>query len=166
MRDDLSVSLSSEDLTAIRQLLAIVTDNDLSELTITLRENVAVTIKCGGDAPPPVPAYYPPANSVAPIEATPEAVLADPVAAVEPVDRGIAVTAPMVGMFYHAASPGDPPFVKVGDTVKVGQSIGLIEAMKVFSEIPTDVAGRVTEIAVENGQLLQLSEPILFVEPM
>ena len=72
---------------------------------------------------------------------------------------------PMVGVFYQSPSPDDPPFVAVGDFVKVGQPIGLIEAMKVYSEVPSEVAGRVTEMPVESGKLVQQGQPLIFVEP-
>ena len=72
----------------------------------------------------------------------------------------------MVGVYYRSPSPDDPPFVSVGDHIKVGQPIGLIEAMKVYSELPSEVAGRVVEIAAQNGKLVQQGQAILFVEPV
>jgi acetyl-CoA carboxylase biotin carboxyl carrier protein len=77
----------------------------------------------------------------------------------------IALESPMVGVFYQSPSPDDPPFVSVGDFVRVGQPIGLIEAMKVYSEVPSEVAGRVTEMPVESGSLVQQGQPLIFVEP-
>ena len=71
----------------------------------------------------------------------------------------------MVGVFYQSPSPDDPPFVSVGDFVKVGQPIGLIEAMKVYSEVPSEVSGRVVEMPVESGKLVQQGQPLIFVEP-
>ena len=72
----------------------------------------------------------------------------------------------MVGIFYAAGAPGDPPFVNVGDVVMVGQTIGLIEAMKVFSEIPAEASGRVVEIVAASGVLVQQSEPLFRIEPV
>ena len=71
----------------------------------------------------------------------------------------------MVGVFYQSPSPEDPPFVMVGDLVKVGQPIGLIEAMKVYSEVPSEVAGRVMEMPVESGKLVQQGQALIYVEP-
>ena len=76
------------------------------------------------------------------------------------------LNSPMVGIFYAAGAPGDPPFVNVGDVIAVGQTIGLIEAMKVFSEIPAEASGRVLEIVAVTGTLVQQSEPLFRIEPV
>lgn len=76
-----------------------------------------------------------------------------------------AITAPLTGTFYRAESPDAPPLVEVGDTVEEGQKIGLIEAMKVFSEVVADRAGTVAEIVVQNGRLVQRDEVLLYIEP-
>jgi acetyl-CoA carboxylase biotin carboxyl carrier protein len=76
---------------------------------------------------------------------------------------GTPVTSPTTGIFYQSASPGQPAFVKVGDTVSAGQVIGLIEAMKVFNEITTNLSGRVLSIAAENGQLVNPGDPLIYV---
>ena len=81
------------------------------------------------------------------------------------VDRK-AVVAPLTGIYYAAPSPGSAPYVKVGSEVAVGQVIGLIEAMKLFNEIKSDVAGRVARIPAENGQLIKAKQPIIEVEPL
>ena len=78
----------------------------------------------------------------------------------------VALESPMVGVYYRSPTPDDPPFVNVGDTIKVGQTVGLIEAMKVYSELPSDVSGRVVRLAAENGALVQQGEPLLYVEPV
>ncbi len=75
------------------------------------------------------------------------------------------LTSPMTGVFYRAATPDAPPFVDIGQQVEVGQTVGLIEAMKVFSEIPSSASGRVIEILIENGKLVQADEPIMYLEP-
>lgn len=76
---------------------------------------------------------------------------------------GIPITSPMTGIYYSAPSPGSPPFVKEGDSVTAGQVIGLIEAMKVFNEIPAPTSGTVGRIVVESGQLVNLGDPLLYV---
>lgn len=77
--------------------------------------------------------------------------------------QGTPVSSPMMGIFYAAASPSDPPFVKVGDQVTAGQVVGLVEAMKVFNEITSPVTGTVKSIAVEGGALVQPGQPLLFI---
>jgi acetyl-CoA carboxylase biotin carboxyl carrier protein len=72
----------------------------------------------------------------------------------------------MVGTFYGAASPKDPPFVQEGDEVHVGDSIGIIEAMKMMNEIETEVAGRVAKILVKNGQPVEYGQPLMVIEPI
>jgi acetyl-CoA carboxylase biotin carboxyl carrier protein len=86
---------------------------------------------------------------------------ASPVSAASPM--GIPVTSPMTGIFYNAPSPGAPAYVKVGDEVSAGQVIGLIEAMKVFNEIPCPVSGTVFSILVSTGQVLSHGEILMYV---
>lgn len=82
----------------------------------------------------------------------------------EPVaPKGTPITSPMTGIFYSAASPSTPPFVKVGDTVTAGQVVGLIEAMKVYSDIVSPLSGTVFAIAASNGQIVQPGEPLVFI---
>lgn len=76
----------------------------------------------------------------------------------------IALTAPMVGVFYRAGSPGTPPLIKVGDQIAFGQTIGIIEAMKIFSEIPADHAGVVAAIPAQDGQLVRTGEPLVILK--
>ena len=78
--------------------------------------------------------------------------------------QGTPIASPMTGIYYGAPSPGSPAFVKVGDSVTAGQVIGLIEAMKVFNEIPSPTSGTVAKIVAESGNVVQLGDPILFIE--
>jgi acetyl-CoA carboxylase biotin carboxyl carrier protein len=71
----------------------------------------------------------------------------------------------MTGVFYRSARPDSPPFVEIGDHVEIGQTIGLVEAMKVFSEIPAEQAGIVVEIPSRSGQLVREGEPLLYLKP-
>ncbi|MGC8668343.1 MAG: acetyl-CoA carboxylase biotin carboxyl carrier protein [Chthonomonadales bacterium] len=79
--------------------------------------------------------------------------------------RRVAIVSPMVGVFYRASSPGSPPLVEVGDRVEVGQPVGIIEAMKVFSEIPSEHAGIVVEIVARDGTLVRTGEPLMYLRP-
>jgi acetyl-CoA carboxylase biotin carboxyl carrier protein len=80
-------------------------------------------------------------------------------------DERIVVEAPMVGVFFRSPSPGEAPYVNVGDLVEEGQIIGLIEAMKVFSEVPCDHAGVVDEISARDGDLVRPGQPLLYLKP-
>lgn len=79
-------------------------------------------------------------------------------------DRGLPISAPLTGVFYTAPSPTSPPFVNLGEVVHVGQVVALIEAMKVFNEIPSEVAGRVVELVATNGDVVQKGDVLLRVE--
>jgi acetyl-CoA carboxylase biotin carboxyl carrier protein len=87
-----------------------------------------------------------------------------PLVAIAAPTMGTPITSPMTGIYYGAPSPGSSAFVKPGDTVTAGQVIGLIEAMKVFNEIPSPVSGTVSRIVAESGNVVQLGDPILFVD--
>jgi len=85
---------------------------------------------------------------------------------VDEPSRTLAVRAPLTGLYYSAPSPGAEPYVRVGREVHVGQVIGLIEAMKLFNEIKSDVAGRVVRVCVEDGGLVKAKQPLVELEPI
>lgn len=78
-------------------------------------------------------------------------------------EPGIPISSPMAGIYYPAPSPGAEPFVKEGDTVQAGQIVGLIEAMKVFNEIPATVSGTVLRVLAKNGQVVAPGDPLMYV---
>jgi acetyl-CoA carboxylase biotin carboxyl carrier protein len=80
-------------------------------------------------------------------------------------DGLVAVTAPMVGKFYSAAAPSDPPYVEVGSMVAVGATVGLIEVMKVFTSIKTEIAGVIERILVSNGEFVEFGQPLFLIRP-
>jgi len=82
------------------------------------------------------------------------------------VDKSVAIAAPLTGVYYEAASPTSPAFTSVGDIVRVGQTVALIEAMKVFNEIQADVSGRVVTMVAPNGDVVQKGDVLLRVEPL
>ncbi len=160
----------------LRRVAALVAEHNLAELTI---EEDGLTISVRGLVPDTAanvgvmlhpqalsqaqsPAYSQ-SPVLTPVAARPAPAASAPPAA-PPGGVRIAQESPMVGVYYRSPSPEDPPFVSVGDQIKVGQPIGLIEAMKVYSELPSEVAGRIVEIAAQNGKLVQQGQPILFVE--
>ena len=83
---------------------------------------------------------------------------------VPPVPDGTPVTAPMVGTFYRASSPEASPFVRVGDSVEVGQTLCIIEAMKLMNEIPSTVAGKVVDISANNGAAVSFGDPLFLIK--
>lgn len=107
--------------------------------------------------PTPVAAYAPPLAEAAPAP--------EPTNKVEPEEEGVVViNSPMVGTFYHAASPESPPFVKEGDTINKDSTVCIIEAMKVMNEIPSEIAGEIKQILVENGESLEYGQPLFKVK--
>ena len=168
MAEEIEVEPAEAITASVRMLAQLVAEHGLSELTVE-QGGVTLTVKATLStamlsAPPAalaVPAHphlLTPAQSPAYSET---AVLTPP----KPKSNAIALESPMVGVFYQSPAMDDPPFVSVGDFVKVGQPIGLIEAMKVYSEVPSEVSGRVTEMPVESGKLVQQGQPLIFVEP-
>ena len=146
----------------IDRLAAVADGSGLAEIEISLhgtrvlvRSRAAVR-GVAPSAPSAPPATTPPPPAAATADAAP------PLAAAA---TGNYVNAPLTGIFYAAASPGAEPMVKVGDTVAVGQVIGLIEAMKLFNEIKSDKAGRVTRVIAENGRIVKSKTPIIELEP-
>jgi acetyl-CoA carboxylase biotin carboxyl carrier protein len=125
-----------------------------------------ITVSKGG--------YVPASTAAAPVQAAPTAgaapkpAAAPPVSAshVSPADEGlIAVTAPMVGKFYAAAAPSDPPYVETGSKVAAGATVGLIEVMKVFASIKTEAAGVIERILVTNGQFVEFGQTLFLLRP-
>ena len=107
-----------------------------------------------------------PSAAVVSAETTPEEVgeeESESIATVDAAPAGVPITSPMTGIYYSAPSPGSPPFVQVGDEITAGQVIGLIEAMKVFNEVPSPTSGTVSRTVVESGQLVNLGDPLLYI---
>ncbi len=146
------------DLRKIKKLIDLLEESNLAELEIKEGEEV-VRLSRVPRAAAPVAAAVPVAAALAPV-ATPAAVEA---AAVNVLPAGHVVKAPMVGTFYASATPGAPPFVKVGQQVNAGDTLGVIEAMKMFNQIEAEVAGTVQAILVENGQPLEFDEPMFVI---
>ena len=149
------------EIETIEKLADIVSSKELSELTVSDGDR-AITIK-GKKCPPPAPAAMPfpvmgaAAGASAPV---PEA---DASAKEDAVDGNV-VKSPIVGTFYAAPSPEKPPFVKVGDTVKKGDVIMIIESMKIMNEVRSDFDGVVEKILVSDGQAVEYDQPIMIIK--
>ena len=147
------------DLRKLKTLIDLVSESNVSELEITEAEGKVRIVKSSG-APvvmqqPAMTMMAAPVAGVAPVaEAAP--------AAAAPV--GHTVKSPMVGTFYRSASPGAKPFAELGTVVKEGETICIIEAMKILNEIEADKAGTVTRILSENGQAVEYGQPLFIIE--
>lgn len=151
------------DLRKIKTLIDLVQQSGIAELEITEGEE-KVRISRTGSGGGFMPAQMAPANIVLPSDLSGAAPVAAPVpvVALEPV--GHTVKSPMVGTFYRSPSPGSPSFVEIGQTVTKGQTLCIIEAMKLLNEIESDAAGVVKAILVENGQPVEYGQPLFVLE--
>lgn len=147
------------DLRKLKTLIDLVSDSNVSELEITEAEGKVRIVKGGAAV---VQTYAPaPVTQPAPAQA-PAVAMAAPV--VEEAAAGHAVKSPMVGTFYRSSSPGAKPFVEIGDSIKAGETICIIEAMKILNEIEADKSGTVTKILSDNGQAVEYGQPLFIIE--
>ncbi|MEW6695003.1 Biotin carboxyl carrier protein of acetyl-CoA carboxylase [Tepidimonas thermarum] len=152
------------DLRKLKTLIDLVSESNISELEITEAEGKVRIVKAAAAAPVAMaaPAVAAPVAPVT-ISAPPAAAAAAPEAA--PADvAGHVIKSPMVGTFYRAPSPGAKPFVEVGQAVKEGEPVCIIEAMKILNEIEADRAGVIKAILVENGQAVEYGQPLFVLE--
>ncbi|MCP9828350.1 acetyl-CoA carboxylase biotin carboxyl carrier protein [Synechococcus sp. L2F] len=154
----------------LHALLTFLEGSDIQELKLE-GEDFRLEVRRNLPAPNPVPApaAYAPVAMAAPAQAAPAPVApqpssAPPAAAAVRADL-VEVTAPMVGTFYRAASPGDPPFVELGSVISVGQTVCILEAMKLMNELEAEMTGQVVEILVENGTPVEFGQVLMRVKP-
>jgi acetyl-CoA carboxylase biotin carboxyl carrier protein len=161
------------DIADLKEILQILEAKDITEfeleqdgvkLRVCRHSNTAVSLVAAAPAPPAAAPAGSPAASAPPGPLAPAATEAV-AAAAEPPPNGTLVKSPIVGTFYRAPDPNSPPFVSVGDRVKVGQVLCIIEAMKLMNEIEAEVAGEVVKIHPENGQPVQYGDPLFTVRP-
>jgi len=149
------------DLRKLKKLIDLVQESGIGEIEITEgEEKVRITRQVS--APPFVMAGMHPMSMGTAPAATPAAAAAP--AAVPEQPKGHELKSPMVGTFYRAPSPGAPAFVEVGQSVSKGQTLCIIEAMKLLNEIESDVSGTVKAILVENGQPVEYGQPLFLIE--
>ena len=149
------------DLRKLKTLIDLVSDSNVSELEITEAEGRVRIVKGGTSVVTTVaPAVVP---AAAPVVAAP-VVAVEAAAAPAASAGGHAVKSPMVGTFYASPSPNAKPFVQVGSQVKVGDTLCIIEAMKILNEIESDKAGAVKQILGENGQAVEYGQAIFIIE--
>ena len=151
------------DLRKLKTLIDLVAESDIAELEVTEGESKVRIVKSSAMPqnqmmmmqPQGMQQHYAPAHAPAPAPAPVEAVVAEP--------TGHVVKSPMVGTFYRSSAPGTPPYVEIGSTVKEGDTVCIIEAMKLLNEIDTEVGGVVTQILVENGQPVEFGQPLFII---
>lgn len=157
------------DLGYIERLLKLFDDSSATELTVeeegskisiakTVQQQV-VTVSAPSQ-PVIAPAI---ASTPAPAVATPVASTPSPASPSAETPQGKTINSPMVGTFYRASSPDAAPFVQVGDTVSIGSTLCIVEAMKLMNEIESDVAGTVLKVLVENGKPVEYNQPLFII---
>ena len=153
------------DLRKLKTLIDLVSESNVSELEITEAEGKVRIVKSA-----PVGMHAPVTYTMAPavpaptVAATPAVEVAAAPAIVSAEPAGHTVKSPMVGTFYRSSSPGAKAFVEVGDTIKEGETICIVEAMKILNEIEADKSGTVKQILVDNGQAVEYGQPLFVIE--
>ncbi|CAH0439616.1 acetyl-CoA carboxylase biotin carboxyl carrier protein [Ralstonia pseudosolanacearum] len=153
------------DLRKLKTLIDLVAESGISELEVTEGEGKVRIVKSAPQVIAQPMQYAPMAAPMAPMmaAAAAPAVAASAEAAAPALPAGHIVTSPMVGTFYRSPSPGASAFVNVGDTVKEGQTLCIIEAMKLLNEIEADKAGVIKDVLVENGQAVEYGQPLFVI---
>ena len=155
----------------LKELIEFLIEKDIAEFELE-RGDVKVRIRRGGEHafhPHGEPRFFSVPAAPSPVPeagATPAVAPQAPAAAEPPPEEGFhMVKSPIVGTFYEAPSPGAPPFVKVGDSVEIGQVLCIVEAMKLLNEIESDVAGEIVKKLVTNGQPIEYGQDLLAIRP-
>jgi acetyl-CoA carboxylase biotin carboxyl carrier protein len=162
---------SAHDLRTIRQLVRLMARFDL--VAIDLGEGPGkIRLRRRGSEPAPASYAPAPAGSSMPMYSQPHAAPAPaattapaPAATTAPASKAVHIESPMVGTYYSASSPDQPPFVSVGTTVRADTTVCVIEAMKVFTDIPAGLGGVIAEVLVKNGQPVEFGQPLFRIEP-
>ena len=162
------------DLRKLKTLIDLVSDSNVTELEITEAEGKVRIVKGPTGSVAPVLTQQVMVPASAPMVSAPAAPTASQIAdaaavtaaaaAAEEAAAGHTVKSPMVGTFYRSSSPGAAPFVQVGDTVKEGDTLCIIEAMKILNEIESDKAGVVKQVLCENGQAVEYGQALYIIE--
>ncbi len=151
------------DLKQIKAIIDLISESDVNEVSIEEGE-FKIKVKKQGDVQ--TVSYSQPVSAPAP-QAAPAPAVAAPAAATqaepEPTSSGDTLKSPIVGTFYEASSPGADPFVKIGDTVKKGQTLCIVEAMKIMNEIESEFSGKIEQILVSDGQAVEFDQPLYII---
>jgi acetyl-CoA carboxylase biotin carboxyl carrier protein len=152
------------DIRKVKKLIELLEESGISELEISEGEE-SVRISRHPRMAMPAPVAAPPPQAIAPVAATslPQ-VPATAAGEQKPRNDDQTITSPMVGTFYSASAPGSKPFVEIGQEIKVGQILCIIEAMKMMNQIESDKAGRITAVLAKNGEPVEFGQPLFIVE--
>jgi len=149
------------DIRKVKKLIELLEESGIAEIEISEGEE---SVRISRYPQPGTVAYAPPPQpTVVPVSA-PASVETAPAASVEPVAKGHEVAAPMVGTFYLSSSPGAKPFVEIGTVVEPGDTLCIIEAMKMMNQIEAEVTGRVVSILAENGSPVEYGQQLFIIE--
>lgn|SRR5512138_1479959 len=154
------------DIRKVKKLIELLEESGIAEIEISEgEESVRISRYPTGNAAPQAPIVHYAAPAPAPVQAAAPAAPAPQAAPAAPAARADhTVTAPMVGTFYAAATPGAKAFVEIGSEVNVGDTLCIIEAMKMMNQIESDKSGRVTAILVKNGDPVEFGQPLFIIE--
>ena len=155
------------DLRKLKKLIDLVEESGIAEIEVTEgEEKVRITRTIANNQPVYAAMHHAPQPMLAPAPAVAAPGTAAPVAAAPAAgpDLSKALTSPMVGTFYRSSSPGSPPMIEVGQQVKEGQALCIIEAMKIMNEIEADKSGTVTKVLVENGQPVEYRQKLFKIK--
>ena len=150
------------DLRKLKTLIDLVEASDISELELTEGEEKVKISRQNNKAQSLAPVNYVQQPIQPPLNQQPQAQTEEPLGKVDTtiIDNKDAITSPMVGTFYRAASPDSAPFIDIGSTVKKGETLCIIEAMKILNEIESDKEGTISKILIENGQPIEFGQPL------
>ncbi len=155
------------DIKQIQELVKLINKTNIGEITIE-EEGVKITVKQKKDPVQNIianaaPAAYAPQAAAAPLAAAPPA--ATKPAAEPKAENLVTIKSPMIGTFYRQAGPGKPIFAQVGDEVNPGKVVCIIEAMKLFNEIESEISGKIVKVLVEDASPVEYDQPLFLVEP-
>ena len=151
------------DLRKLKKLIDLVEESGIAELELTEGEEKVKICRHQQSAPQPVQTQYIQAQATNP-DPTPTKTEVETIKTSEQVTNGHSITSPMVGTFYRSSSPDSAAFVEVGSSIKKGDTLCIIEAMKILNEIESDKDGVIKQILVENGNPVEFGEPLFIIE--
>ncbi|QJP33964.1 acetyl-CoA carboxylase biotin carboxyl carrier protein [Nonlabens sp. Ci31] len=157
------------DIKEIQNLIKFVAKSGASEVKLEM-DDIKITIRTGSDADvtyvsQAAPMQMAPAQQAAPAQAAPAASEAPAAAPVESMDKYITVKSPIIGTFYRKSSPDKPSFVEIGDSIKEGDTLCIIEAMKLFNEIESEVCGTIVKVLIDDSSPVEFDQPLFLVDP-